>query len=190
MLNIVLFGPPGSGKGTQAEHLIKEFKLYHISTGDLFRSEIKNETALGLEAKSYMDRGTLVPDAVTINMLKAKMEATTDVKGFIFDGFPRTIPQAEALDLLLLEMHAPVKAMLSLKVTDVELVKRLLLRGKESGRVDDQNEEIIKNRVEVYNIQTKPVEDYYAKQHKLSTINGEESINVVFESLCQVIRNL
>lgn len=187
MLNIVLFGPPGCGKGTQAEKLVQQYKLYHISTGDLFRSEIKNETALGLEAKSYMDRGALVPDEVTINMLKAKMQATPEAKGFIFDGFPRTIPQAEALDKMLAEMNAPVRTMLSLKVRNEELIKRLLLRGKESGRADDQDENIIKNRVQVYNDQTKPVADYYNQQHKLTEINGENSIDEVFQSLCAVM---
>lgn len=188
MLNIVLFGPPGCGKGTQAEKLVQAFHLYHISTGDLFRSEIKNETALGLEAKSYMDKGELVPDAVTINMLKGKMLATPEAKGFIFDGFPRTIPQAEALDKMLAEMNAPVRIMLSLKVQDEELIKRLLLRGKESGRADDQDVNIIGNRVRVYNEQTKPVADYYAAQHKLTEINGELTIEEVFQSLSDAIK--
>ena len=190
MLNIVLFGPPGCGKGTQAEKLVNQFNLYHISTGDLFRSEIKNETPLGLEAKSFMDRGALVPDTVTIDMLKAKMVATPEAKGFIFDGFPRTIPQAEALDKMLAEIDAPVRMMLSLKVNDEELTKRLLLRGLESGRPDDQNESIIRNRVQVYNEQTKPVADFYAKQNKLSEINGENSIEEVFQTLCMKMNDL
>ncbi|MBP7477907.1 MAG: adenylate kinase [Chitinophagales bacterium] len=190
MINIVLFGPPGCGKGTQASKMVDKYNLCHISTGDLFRSEITGKTALGMEAKAYMDKGELVPDSVTINMLKLKMQSLPDVNGFIFDGFPRTIPQAEALDNMLQEMNEPVSKMISLKVRDEELVKRLLMRGEASGRADDLSEDVIWNRVRVYNEQTLPVASHYQKQSKLVEINGEESIEEVFGEISKILDSL
>jgi adenylate kinase len=190
MINLVLFGPPGSGKGTQAEKLVAKYGLLHISTGDLFRNAIKNETALGLKAKSYMDKGDLVPDEVTIGMMEEVIAQHPEVKGIIFDGFPRTVTQAEALDATLSEYGAPVSAMLSLKVSNDELIKRLLNRGKVSGRPDDQDVSIIQNRITVYNDKTLPVATYYKAQSKLHEIEGEGSIEDIFGRLSSVIDNL
>jgi len=187
MLNLILFGPPGSGKGTQAERLVKKYDLLHISTGDLFRYNIKNETPLGVEAKSYMDKGELVPDSVTINMLKSKVNENPKVAGFIFDGFPRTIPQAEALDSFLKEKNQNVSGLLALNVPDAELVKRLLERGKGSGRADDQDESIISNRIDVYNKETAPVFGFYEKQGRADKVLGVGSIDNIFERLCSMI---
>jgi len=187
MLNLILFGPPGSGKGTQAKKLVEKYNLLHISTGDLFRFNMKNDTPLGLEAKSYMDSGNLVPDSVTINMLKAKVNENPDVPGYIFDGFPRTIAQAEALDAFLAEKDQVVSGLLALDVPDEELVKRLLERGKDSGRVDDQNEEIISNRIITYNKETAPVFDFYKKQERANNVNGVGSVEEIFERLCAMI---
>lgn len=187
MLNIVLFGPPGAGKGTQSEKLVKEYGLVHLSTGDIFRYNIKNETKLGTLAKFYIDKGELVPDKVTIEMLQSETEKYRDAKGFIFDGFPRTIAQAEALDAFLKSKNCQVDLMLSLDVAENELVKRLLLRGKDSGRADDSNEEIIINRIHVYNNQTAVAASYYDKQNKYFPIDGEGSIDHIFDQLCKVI---
>lgn len=190
MINIILFGPPGSGKGTQATKLVEKYGLMHISTGDLFRYEMGNNTPLGLKAKEYMSKGQLVPDEVTIGMLKNKVEANLDAKGFIFDGFPRTIPQAEALNSYLSEKGATVNSLLSLQVDDDEIVKRLLLRGKDSGRSDDQDESIIRNRIEVYKSETQPVFDYYATSGKSKSIDGIGSIEEIFDRLCAAIDTL
>lgn len=190
MINLVLFGPPGSGKGTQAEKLVEKYGLLHISTGDLFRNAIKNETALGLKAKSFMDKGDLVPDEVTIGMMKEVIAQHPEVKGIIFDGFPRTVKQAEALDETLSEYGSPVSAMLALKVSNDELLKRLLNRGKDSGRADDQDVSIIQNRITVYNEKTLPVANYYNGQHKLHEIEGEGSIDDIFGRLSAVIDSL
>jgi adenylate kinase len=187
MINIVLFGPPGCGKGTQAAKMVEKYHLYHISTGDLFREEKENGTELGLLAKSYADKGSLVPDEVTIKMLQKKMNTITDAKGFIFDGFPRTIPQAEALDTMLGDMNAPVQKMISLRVTDDVLFKRLLSRGLMSGRADDQDESIIRNRINVYNTQTLPVAQHYNAQGKLVEIDGEMSVEGVFEMISETL---
>ena len=184
MINLILFGPPGSGKGTQAEKLVEKYDLLHISTGDLFRYNIKNKTALGIEAKRYIDQGALVPDAVTINMLKDKVEANPAVKGYIFDGFPRTITQSEALDKLLATIGQEVSCLLMLDVPDDELSRRLLERGKTSGRVDDQNLETIQNRIGVYKEETTPVFDYYHQAGKSVRIWGIGSIDLVFNRLC------
>lgn len=187
MINIVIFGPPGAGKGTQSEKMLAQYNLVHLSTGDLFRAHIKNQTALGLEAKSYMDKGELVPDTVTIGMLKAKVEDNPDANGFIFDGFPRTTPQAEALDNLLTSLNTAISTCLSLQVPDEELVKRLLERGKTSGRADDANEDVIRNRLAVYMRETNPLKEYYAAQNKLEEIHGVGTIDEIFGRLCEAI---
>ena len=190
MLNLVLFGPPGAGKGTQAEFLIKSFGLDHLSTGDLLRSEIAAGTKLGLEAKSYMDKGELVPDDVVIGMIKSKLDSNKDSNGFIFDGFPRTVEQAKALDKLLNENGTPISGMLSLEVDKSELIQRLLSRGKISGRADDQDESIIENRINVYNEKTLPLIEYYKPQDKHYGINGMGSIDDIAGRLKGVVEKL
>jgi adenylate kinase len=179
MLNLVLFGPPGSGKGTQAEKIIAHYKLVHLSTGDMLRAEIAAGTKLGLEAKTLMDKGELVPDAVVIGMIENKLDANGSANGFVFDGFPRTVAQAGALDELLDKHKAPIKAVLSLYVSEEELTKRILNRGKTSGRADDQNEEIVKNRVVEYRTKTEPLAKYYEKQGKLKQIVGEGTVEQI-----------
>ena len=190
MINLILFGPPGSGKGTQAAKLVEKYKLLHISTGDLFRYEMGNDTPLGLEAKSYIEKGELVPDSVTVGMLRNKVEANPDVPGYIFDGFPRTIPQAEALDRLLEEKGTSVSKLVMLDVADNELVKRLLERGKTSGRKDDADEDIIRNRIEVYKNETSPVYDFYAAKDQSVKVDGIGSIDEIFDRLCAEIDSL
>ena len=189
MLNIVLFGPPGAGKGTQAQKLIEKYGLIHLSTGDLLRSEIANGTNLGLQAKAIMDRGDLVSDAIVIGMIEAKLDANPQTKGFIFDGFPRTTAQAEALSDLLEKKHTAITMMLALEVGNEELTNRLLLRGKESGRADDQNEDIIKNRINEYNTKTAPLKQFYSRQGKFHSVYGIGSIEQIFELLCATIEN-
>lgn len=187
MINLILFGPPGSGKGTQATKLIEKYGLLHISTGDLFRYEMGNNTPLGLEAKSFMEKGELVPDAVTIGMLKNKVDANPDVAGYIFDGFPRTVPQAEALDLLLQEKGHAISALIALHVDDEEIVKRILARGVNSGRTDDNDEAIIRKRINVYKSETSQVFDFYDKTGKSKSINGIGSIDEIFENISGLI---
>jgi adenylate kinase len=179
MLNIVLFGPPGAGKGTQAEFLTDSYRLIHLSTGDLLRSEIGTQTALGSEAKKYMDKGELVPDSIVIGMIRHKMEANREANGFIFDGFPRTVEQAIALDQMLNERATPVSGMLSLEVEEDELFNRLMKRGQISGRSDDQDPAIIRNRISVYNQKTTPLIDYYSKLGKHYSINGMGDIQEI-----------
>lgn len=190
MLNLILFGPPGAGKGTQAEFLIETFNLIHLSTGDLLRSQIAEGTKLGLEAKSYMDKGELVPDEIVIGMIKSKLEDKRDAAGFIFDGFPRTVAQAQALDVLLNENKTPVSGMLCLDVEKQELIDRLLNRGKTSGRSDDQDESIINNRITVYHEKTAPLKEYYAAQGKHFSINGIGSIEDIAGRLKSVVEKL
>jgi len=184
MINLILFGPPGSGKGTQAEKLVEKYDLLHISTGDLFRFNLKNNTPLGQEAKKYIDKGQLVPDAVTINMLNAKVQENPDVKGYIFDGFPRTTPQAEALDELLCGMDLEVSKLVQLDVSEEEIVTRLLERGKTSGRSDDASEDTIRARYQEYLNKTAPVYDFYAQTAKSTKIDGIGSIDDIFGRLC------
>lgn len=187
MLNIVLFGPPGAGKGTQSEKLIEKYNLVHLSTGDILRGEIAAGSALGLEAKKLMDAGMLVPDEVVIAMISTKLDQNPAAKGFIFDGFPRTAAQAEALDKLLSEKGTSISAMLALEVNDEELTKRLLKRGADSGRADDQNENIIRNRINEYNNKTAPLKDYYTKQGKFESVKGIGSIDEIFAALSAVV---
>lgn len=190
MLNLVLFGPPGAGKGTQSNLLIDKYNLVHLSTGDILRGEITAGTALGLEAKALMDRGDLVPDEVVIGMISSKLDNNPNANGFIFDGFPRTSAQATALDNLLAEKGTAISAMLSLKVEDAELIRRLLERGKNSGRADDKNEAIIANRINEYNTKTAPLKEYYSAQNKLSEIEGVGSVDEIASKLNQVIDTL
>ena len=187
MLNIVLFGPPGAGKGTQSAKLIDKYGLVHLSTGDIFRSNIKGGTELGNLAKCYIDKGQLVPDEVTIGMLASEVNKSPDAKGFIFDGFPRTQAQAKALDLLLAEKGTSITFMLALEVEEEELRKRLLLRGKDSGRADDQDPAVIQKRIDVYNGETMPVKDFYTAQGKYKGINGIGEIDAIFGALCSAI---
>src|SRR5688572_17122525 len=183
MLNIVLFGPPGAGKGTQSENLINKYRLVHLSTGDILRSEISRGTSLGLKAKEIMDRGELVGDDIVIGMIESKIDDNPKAKGFIFDGFPRTNAQAVALDDLLQKKGTGISAMLALEVEDDELLKRLLLRGKESGRPDDKDENIIRRRIKEYNDKTFPLKKYYSEQGKFHSIHGIGSIDEIFKSL-------
>lgn len=187
MLNIVLFGPPGAGKGTQSERLIEKYGLVHLSTGDIFRANIKGETELGKLAKSYIDKGQLVPDEVTINILRSEVEKQADPKGFIFDGFPRTNAQAKALDDLLNDMGTEISVMLALEVEENELKERLKKRAEVSGRVDDADPAIIENRIKVYNAETTPVKDFYQGQGKYVGIDGIGSIDEITSRLHEAI---
>ncbi|NEN22442.1 adenylate kinase [Cryomorpha ignava] len=187
MINIVLFGPPGAGKGTQAERLVERYNLVHLSTGDVFRRNIKGGTELGSLAKKYMDGGNLVPDEVTIKMLESEANQHPDANGFIFDGFPRTQPQAKALDTFLESKNQSISLMLSLNVEDNELKNRLMKRAETSGRTDDADPEIIANRIDVYKRDTAPVADYYSAQNKLVEINGIGSINEISQRLFDAV---
>ena len=187
MLNIVLFGPPGAGKGTQSANLIERYDLVHLSTGDIFRYNMKNDTELGQLAKSYIEKGELVPDNVTIQMLESEVNKHPEAKGFIFDGFPRTTAQAEALDAFLTGRDTGITWMLALEVEEQELRQRLLKRAETSGRADDADPEVIQNRIDVYNRETAPVADYYRSQDKYMGINGVGTIEEITERLCMVI---
>jgi len=187
MLNIVLFGPPGAGKGTQSERLIETFNLVHLSTGDIFRYNIKGETELGVLAKSYIDKGQLVPDEVTIKMLRSEVLKNESAKGFIFDGFPRTNAQAEALDTFLGELNTSITLMAALEVEENELKERLKKRAEVSGRSDDADPEIIANRIKIYKNETAPVKDFYQKQNKFVSIDGIGSIDEITERLFDAI---
>jgi adenylate kinase len=189
MINLVLFGPPGAGKGTQAERLVSKYNLCHLSTGDIFRRNIKEGTQLGVLAQSYMNGGNLVPDEVTIQMLESEVNAHPEANGFIFDGFPRTQKQAEALDAFLLSKDMSITAMLALNVDDDELTARLLNRAKTSGRPDDADASIIANRILVYKKETAPVANYYDGQNKLHMIDGIGSIDDISQRLFQAVDN-
>lgn len=186
MLNIILFGAPGCGKGTQAARLAEHYDLYHISTGEVIRSEIKRGTELGKSMEAYISRGELAPDSIVVKMVSDYMRTHAD-KGCIFDGFPRTTAQAEIFDAMLAEMDSKVDIMVYMDVPEDELVRRILLRGKDSGRADDASEDVIRNRIEVYRAQTAIVADHYEKQHKYAAINGLGTMDEVFQRLCEVI---
>ena len=181
MFNLVLFGPPGSGKGTQSDKIVEEYGLVHLSTGNLLRQEIKDKTPLGLEAKAFIDKGQLVPDEVVIGMVDSYFDAHKDARGFLFDGFPRTIPQAKALDKLLELKNTAITQVLMLEVDEEELIKRLVHRGKTSGRSDDADENVQRKRQEVYRKETLPVAEYYSREKKLKQINGMGTIGEIFE---------
>jgi adenylate kinase len=187
MFNLILFGPPGSGKGTQSEKLVDKYGLIHLSTGNLLREEIANKTPLGLEAKSIMDKGQLVPDEVVIGMVDSYFDKHKDAKGFLFDGFPRTVAQAVALDKLLELKKTEIAVVLALQVGEEELVNRLLNRGKTSGRSDDSDETVIRKRLNVYSNETSPVADHYKKVRKFQNIKGEGTVSDIFNLLCDSI---
>lgn len=183
MLNIVLFGPPGAGKGTQSQNLINKYGLVHLSTGDLLRTEIARGTELGIKAKEIMDRGILVSDDIVIGMIENKLDANPSANGFIFDGFPRTKAQAEALDDLLQKKGTAISCMIALEVDEAELIRRLLDRGKDSGRADDQDEATIKKRIEEYNNKTLPLKEYYSAEGKFHSVNGIGSVSDIFNDI-------
>lgn len=190
MLNIVLFGPPGAGKGTQSAKLIDQFGLVHLSTGDLLRAERKAQTPLGIKANHYIEKGNLVPDEVVVGMIENKMKEYNSPKGFIFDGFPRTVPQAQALDELLKSHQTSISCMIALEVEYDELLERLIKRGAESGRADDQDEDIIKNRIAVYNKETLPVADFYKGQSKYKGVHGIGEIETIYSEICSALSGL
>jgi adenylate kinase len=187
MFNLILFGPPGSGKGTQSEKLVLKYGLKHLSTGDLLRSEISRQTALGLEAKNFMDKGQLVPDEVVIGMISSALDDNPQAKGFLFDGFPRTSAQAEALDKLLDLKKASIAVMLAMNVSEEELVKRLVKRGETSGRSDDNNELVIRARITEYHNKTTAVAEYYNRFNKVVMVKGEGTVEEIFNALCNEI---
>lgn len=187
MFNLILFGPPGSGKGTQSEKLVEKYGLIHLSTGNLLREEIAHKTPLGLEAKKFMDQGKLVPDEVVIGMIDSSLEKHKNAKGFLFDGFPRTVAQAKALDKLLDLKKTSISSVLALEVNDEELINRLLIRGKTSGRSDDTDEGVIRKRLTVYNNETAPVAEYYKRVKKFQAIKGEGTIEEIFSWLSETL---
>jgi adenylate kinase len=187
MFNLILFGPPGSGKGTQSEKLIEKYGWIHLSTGNLLREEIANQTKLGLEAKSFMDKGQLVPDAVVIGMIGSALDANPQAKGFLFDGFPRTVAQAKALDELLAGKNSGITLLLALEVSQEELMKRMLNRGKTSGRSDDTDPNVIQARIVEYENKTAAVADFYAQFGKVAKVKGEGSIDDIFNQLTKEI---
>ena len=187
MFNLILFGPPGSGKGTQSERQIAKYGLKHLSTGDLLRSEIAGQTPLGLAAKSFMDKGQLVPDEVVIEMISSALDNNPQAHGFLFDGFPRTVAQAEALDKLLAQKGTSIAVVLALEVNEDELTKRLLNRGLTSGRSDDRDEGTIRSRHAEYQKKTAAVADHYEKYGKVVFVKGEGDIDEIFQSLCREI---
>ncbi len=187
MKNIVLFGPPGAGKGTQAKRIVEKYGFVHLSTGDMFRNELKNNTEVGQKARAYMDKGELVPDAIILEMVENFVKRNMNDKGFIFDGFPRTLPQAEGLDDMIKKIDTAINGMIEIVVNDEEIISRLQKRAEIEGRDDDKNEEIIKNRIQVYNREKDSVKEYYQAQNKYYQINGMGSIDEIFEKLCRII---
>ena len=187
MFNLILFGPPGSGKGTQSEKIVEKYGLIHLSTGNLLRGEIACKTPLGIEAKNFMDKGQLVPDEVVIGMIGSCLDQQKDAKGFLFDGFPRTVAQAQALDKLLELKKTSISTVLALDVGEDELVRRLLNRGKTSGRSDDSDEIVIRKRFAVYNNETAPVAEYYKRARKFQAVRGEGTVNEIFEEVSKAI---
>jgi adenylate kinase len=188
MFNLILFGPPGSGKGTQSDKIVGKFGLIHLSTGNLLRQEIADKTPLGLQAKNFMDKGQLVPDEVVIGMIDSCLEKHAAAKGFLFDGFPRTVAQAEALDKLLSLKKTSICKVIALEVNEEELTQRLIKRGETSGRSDDTNEEVIRKRFAVYRNETEPVAEHYKKQGKFEAIKGIGSIDEIFETISSCIQ--
>tara|TARA_B100000427_G_scaffold117344_1_gene97644 strand:- start:52 stop:630 length:579 start_codon:yes stop_codon:yes gene_type:complete len=191
MINIILFGPPGSGKGTQAEFIIKQHALIHISTGDIFRKNIAQKTKLGKLASEFMNKGELVPDKLTIDLLESEIDNYSDANGFVFDGFPRTLAQADAFKNFLNGKKIPLSAVISLEVGEHELVSRLLKRGIDSGREDDKNADIIRQRIQVYEKQTSILKTYYSNnlENNFFPINGERSIDIISEDIMQILSN-
>lgn len=189
MLNIVIFGAPGSGKGTQSERIVEKYGINHISTGDVLRAEIKNGTELGKTAQGYIDQGQLIPDALMVDILASVFDSFQESKGVIFDGFPRTIPQAEALKVMLKERGQDISVMLDLDVPEEELMTRLIKRGQDSGRADD-NEETIKKRLVVYNTQTSPLKEFYKGEGKYKHINGLGTMDGIFADICKAVESL
>lgn len=187
MLNIILFGPPGSGKGTQAAKLVQQYNLVHISTGDLFRREKATNSPIWQEVMSYVDKGSLAPDSITIRLLKAEMDKTPDATGYILDGFPRNVDQAKALDAFLAEQGTAVTRLVELVVADEEIIRRITGRGKEQNRVDDQDPAIVQHRIDVYKSQTAPVADYYEEQGKTKRVDGLGTIEEIFDRICAVL---
>lgn len=189
MLNLILFGPPGSGKGTQSENILKKYQLIHLSTGDILRDQVKRATPLGIKAKELMDQGMLVPDEIVIGMISERVDTgiADKTNGFIFDGFPRTVAQAEALDKMLQSKNTTITVLVALKVSDEELTKRILERGKTSGRSDDTDVSIIQKRIEEYKNKTTPIADYYSKQSKYVAVEGEGTIEEIFTSICEAV---
>jgi adenylate kinase len=189
MFNLILFGPPGSGKGTQSDNLVAKYGLIHLSTGNLLRKEMADQTELGKAARAFIDDGKLVPDEVVIGMVESFFDANKGAKGFLFDGYPRTVAQAESLDELLSRKNTAISLVLALEVSEEELVKRLLNRGKTSGRSDDTDESVIRKRFNVYLNETSPVAEHYKKGGKFVSIAGEGTVDTIFNSLCQSIDN-
>lgn len=187
MYNLILFGPPGSGKGTQSDRLVEKYGLIHLSTGHLLRDEIARKTPLGMEAAKYIDKGQLVPDDVVIGMVDSYFEQHKDTKGFLFDGFPRTVAQAQALDELMQQKNTNIATVLALDVSEEELIKRLINRGKTSGRSDDNDEHVIKKRFSVYSNETAPVADHYKKAGKYREVKGEGNVDEIFASICEEV---
>jgi len=183
MFNLILFGPPGCGKGTQSDKIVEKYGLVHLSTGNLLRQEMKDKTPLGLEARSFMDKGQLVPDEVVIGMVDSYFDQHKEARGFLFDGFPRTVAQARALDKLMELKKTEISKVLILNVDEEELIKRLVNRGKTSGRSDDADEQVQRNRQTVYKKETLPVAEYYSKQKKVAAVDGMGSVETIFERL-------
>tara|TARA_X000001036_G_C20576496_1_gene764878 strand:+ start:319 stop:894 length:576 start_codon:yes stop_codon:yes gene_type:complete len=190
MFNIIIFGKPGSGKGTQADFLKNKYDLYHISTGDLFRKNITNETKLGIKAKSYLDNGDLVPDFITIKMLENEVLSNKDVQGYIFDGFPRTLNQAESLDSFLISINLKINATIALEVSEDELISRLLERGKTTNRSDDQDIDKIKNRFNEYNNKTSILINFYENQGKFFSVEGKGTVDDITSRLYELVDSL